>query len=258
MYKYPRTQHLVGSRFQSGDYDLAAIPFEEIQGKFLVIEEKVDGSQCGVSFEDGQLMLQSRGHYLRGGPRERQFDLLKQMMNNLQDELYYVLGERYVMYGEWMYAKHTIFYDALPSYFMEFDIYDKENQRFLSEERRMDLIHSVDCDLPIDSVRVLQKRKVTTLEELRSMIGPSAFVTPKRKDNLVKVANTMCLDVERTLKETDLDPNMEGLYIKWEEDGQVVGRYKFVRQTFTSVILESGTHWHGRPMLPNQLIKQEQ
>ena len=56
MHKYPRTQHLTGSRLQPGDEDLAQIPFAELQGKFVVVEEKYDGANAGVSFtNDGQL-----------------------------------------------------------------------------------------------------------------------------------------------------------------------------------------------------------
>ena len=79
MLKYPRTRHLEGSRLQAGDQDLSQVPFEDIRGQPLVVEEKMDGANCGLSFdEDGQLLLQSRGHYLDGGPREKHFALLKQ------------------------------------------------------------------------------------------------------------------------------------------------------------------------------------
>ncbi len=51
-----------------------------------VVQEKVDGANTGISFSDeGQLLIQSRSHYLRGGPRERQFDLLKQWANEQQE-----------------------------------------------------------------------------------------------------------------------------------------------------------------------------
>ena len=76
--KYPRTPHIQGSRLQAGDEDLEAIPFEEIQGKHLVVEEKFDGANAGISVgPDGQLRLQSRGHYLTGGAREKHFDRFK-------------------------------------------------------------------------------------------------------------------------------------------------------------------------------------
>src|SRR5689334_2849436 len=139
--KYPRTRHLETSRFQHGDHDLEAVAFREIKDQFVVIEEKVDGANAGVSFDaDAQLLLQSRGHYLVGGPRERHFNLLKTWAAAHAEDLYLALGDRYVMYGEWMYAKHTCFYDRLPHYFMEFDIYDRERDLYLSTARRRQLL----------------------------------------------------------------------------------------------------------------------
>ena len=136
--KYPRTHHLEGSRLQQGDEDLSQIPFSTIRGKYLVIEEKVDGANCAISFnENKELLLQSRGHYLTGGYRERHFNFLKQWASIHQDELYQVLTTRYIMYGEWLFAKHTVYYDKLPHYFLEFDIYDKEKQIFLSTSSRI-------------------------------------------------------------------------------------------------------------------------
>ncbi len=135
--KYPRTPHIEGSRLQPGDEDLRQIPFESIAGKHLVVEEKCDGANSAVSFgEDGELLLQSRGHYLTGGYRERHFNLMKQWATVHRDAFYELLGKRYIMYGEWMYAKHTVFYDALPHYFLEFDILDRETGRFLDTDTR--------------------------------------------------------------------------------------------------------------------------
>src|SRR4051794_23325822 len=80
--KYPRTFHLQGSRLQPGDEDLDAIPWSEVVGRYVVAEEKMDGANSGLSFDvDGTLHLQSRGHYLTGGPWEKHFNLLKQWAN---------------------------------------------------------------------------------------------------------------------------------------------------------------------------------
>ena len=132
--KYPRTPHLEGSRLQAGDEDLSQVPFSHLKGKYLVIEEKVDGANTAISFDtDGTLLLQSRGHYLTGGYRERHYNLFKQWANVHKEEFYKVLGSRYIMYGEWLYAKHTVYYDELPHYFMEFDVYDRVEKIFLSK-----------------------------------------------------------------------------------------------------------------------------
>ena len=119
LFKYPRTRHLEGSRKQAGDEDLACVGFGEIEGKYLVLEEKVDGANCGISFNsDKKMLLQSRGHYLTGGYGERQFDLFKLWAGCFESQLYLLLSDRYILYGEWLYAKHTVFYDRLPHYFM--------------------------------------------------------------------------------------------------------------------------------------------
>ncbi|MCI8462203.1 MAG: AAA family ATPase [Lachnospiraceae bacterium] len=88
IYKYPRTRHLEGSREQAGDEDLKTVKLAELQGKYLVLEEKVDGANCGISFSsDGRMYLQSRGHFLNGGCGERQFDLFKLWAGCLEGEL---------------------------------------------------------------------------------------------------------------------------------------------------------------------------
>ena len=48
--KYPRTPHIAGSGIQPGDEDLNAVAREALQGLPVVIEEKLDGSNSGVSF----------------------------------------------------------------------------------------------------------------------------------------------------------------------------------------------------------------
>ncbi|GAA3654925.1 hypothetical protein GCM10022267_46480 [Lentzea roselyniae] len=96
--KYPRTPHLEGSRLQPGDEDLDQVPFRAIAGRHLVVEEKLDGANAGISFDSsGVLKLQSRGHFLTGGPRERQFAPLKAWAATHQGVLWERLGTRYVL-----------------------------------------------------------------------------------------------------------------------------------------------------------------
>lgn len=141
IYKYPRTHHIEGSRLQPGDEDLDSVPFSSIQQQYAVVEEKVDGANAAISFGvDGQLQLQSRGHYLTGGQREKHFNLFKQWANTHAVAFWQVLGTRYILFGEWLYAKHTVFYDALPHYFLEYDVLDLEKQQFLSTSSRKQLL----------------------------------------------------------------------------------------------------------------------
>lgn len=250
LHKFPRTLHLEGSRLQPGDEDLQSVPFRALAGRHLVVEEKLDGANAALSFDaDGRLWLQSRGHFLTGGERERQFSLFKQWAQTHQRRLCDRLGSRYVVYGEWLYAKHTIFYDRLPHYFLEFDVLDTHEGAFLSTPRRRELLEG----LPIASVPVLREGEVRSSRELVSLVGRSQLKTPAWSARLAAAATSLGLDVEQIIRETDPDDRMEGLYIKDEEGGRVVGRYKFVRRSFLTTVLDSGSHWAERPIVPNQL-----
>ena len=70
--KYPRTPHLHGSRLQPGDEDLSQRPFSDIADRHVVLEEKIDGANCAISFsQDGELRVQGRVQCLAAGYRER-------------------------------------------------------------------------------------------------------------------------------------------------------------------------------------------
>jgi len=251
IHKYPRTPHLEGSGLQPGDEDLAVVGFRELAGKHLVVEEKMDGANCGVSFgPGGRLRLQSRGHYLSGGPRERQFHLLKGWASCHAAGLWELLGDRYVLYGEWCYARHTIFYNHLPHYLLEFDLYDTREGTFLSTERRMERLR----DAPfIASVQVLHTGPLPSLAALQALVGPSRFIAPGHREELREAALAQGLDADRALRETDPSGWMEGLYVKVEDQGIVTERYKYVRFGFLQTVLEAGDHWMDRPILPNRL-----
>jgi hypothetical protein len=249
--KYPRTQHIEGSGMQRGDEDLEVVPFRELSGRFLVVEEKLDGANSGISFSpDGRMLLQSRGHYLAGGSRERQFELLKSWAHRRAAELRELLGERYLLYGEWLYAKHSVFYTDLPHYFMEFDLYDKTDARFLSTERRREVLKHFPF---IVSVPVLHTGMLKTRDELVSFIGKSAFIRQRHLDVLRAVCEKEGVDPARVVAQTEPSGWMEGLYVKWEEGGEVRGRFKYVRASFLQTVFDSDSHWMERPTVPNQL-----
>lgn len=253
--KYPRTRHLEGSRLQAGDEDLSQVPFREILGLYIVIEEKIDGANSAISFDgEGNLLLQSRGHYLIGGNRERHYNLLKQWANIHKDRFFDVLGSRYIMYGEWMYAKHTVFYDALPDYFMEFDIYDRDRDVFLDTRSRRALTAKMEI---VSSVPVLGEGVYQNKKDVLALLKDSNYITSNHLETLKMLAERQNLDVERQLRETDPSTMMEGLYIKIEEDGVVKDRVKFVRASFLQCVNESQSHWQTRPILPNQLARKE-
>ena len=248
--KYPRTPHIQGSRLQPGDEDLRQRPFSDIAGKYVVLEEKMDGANSAISFtENGELRLQSRGHFLTGGYRERHYDLMKQWGAVQKDKLYEVLGHRYIMYGEWMYAKHSIYYDALPHYFMEFDVFDRESGKFLDTSSRHELLK----ELPISHVPVLASGIFSNMEEILKYLGDSEYITANHIDHLREDAEKLGLDADRICRETDASRTMEGIYIKVELGGEVVDRMKYVRASFLQTVETPQTNWLDRPIIPNRI-----
>jgi hypothetical protein len=184
-------------------------------------------------------------------PGQLPFDVdpFKSWAATVAGALWPVLGQRYVLYGEWLYAKHTVFYDALPHYFCEFDVLDQDTGEFLSTERRRELL----AGTPVVSVPVLRVGELATLAELRGLVGPSTCRTARWRAALADAAAEAGVDPDRAVAETDPGEDMEGLYLKVEEGGRVVERYKWVRAGFLQALLDSGSHWADRPVIANRL-----
>lgn len=245
---------MVGSRLQPGDSDLGQVPWAELAGRNLVVEEKLDGANAGISFDShGRMYLQSRGHYLVGGPRERHFEQLKAWAAAHHHALWDAIGDTYILYGELLSAKHTCFYDDLPHLFFEFDIYDRAAGIFLDTASR----RAVLAGSPVISVPVLHQGPLTHLKELTGLVRASLYKTPGWRDRLAALAAGAGQDPARVAAETDSSDLAEGLYIKVEAGGQVAGRYKWVRTDFTNTISDPqgapASHWLDRPHLPNLL-----
>lgn len=255
--KYPRTPHLEGSKLQTGDEDLEQVPYSTLKGRWIVVEEKFDGGQAGLRFDGaGERLLQSRGHYLMGGPGEFQFDEFKQWAAVHSDVLLERLEDRYGLYGEWMRIKHTLFYDALPHLFLEFDVIDFERSRregrsvFLSTPARRQLL----AGLPVVPVHVLYEGVAPPrLGDLLALMNASGARSVDWRANLDRAAVAADADPGEVAAQTFLTDGMEGLYIKIEDGDQTVGRLKWVRTGFLQTITDAGSHWMTRPRVQNGL-----
>lgn len=231
--KYPKALALERLKVNDVCYPLP-IP----AGHCLVVEEKMDGTQLGLSFDaHAQPVLQSRGTIIT---LETEFAWMKAWVWQHYSALYDCLGQRYIMFGEWLWAKHTLFYDLLPSYWLEFDVYDRESQQFLSTPARQALLTGLDF---LPSVRVIACLQQTTLNELGLLIGQSAFMS----------ANAYAKLPANALNHTDTSGLMEGLYLKLENTDYVVQRYKLIRPEFIRFIQQQATHWQKQAVIKNQL-----
>jgi hypothetical protein len=231
--KYPRTPHLFGSKGTDDDKHLGQKESEAfIADPSLIVEEKIDGTNVGIHFTTrGRMVLQCRGHEITEG-KHPQYDLFKQWTSVKRPVLVAMLGTRFILYGEWLYAKHSVHYRALPHYFFEFDLYDKDAAQFLDLATRLQMLDGIG----FHTVPVLH-RGPATAEELRALIGPSAF--DSAFDNPVTGR---------------ADHLMEGLYLRTEAAGHVTGRAKMVRPEFVEKVKQS-EHWQHQAMVPNQLAE---
>jgi RNA ligase len=231
--KYPRTPHLFGSRGTDDDKHLGQQEsLDFIADASLIVEEKLDGTNVGIHFTSaGRIVLQCRGHEITTG-MHAQYDLFKQWTMGKRPVLEAMLEDRLLLFGEWLYARHSVHYRRLPHYFFEFDIYDKQKQVFLDLASRLELLEGTG----ILTVPVVH-RGPASADQLRGLIGPSRF--DSQFENSV---------TGRT------DNLMEGLYLRTEAEGRVTGRAKFVRVEFVEKVKQS-EHWQHQAVVPNLLAE---
>lgn len=231
--KYPRTPHLFGSKGTEDDRHLGPKASQRfIADPSLIAEEKLDGTNVGIHFTTkGRMVLQCRGHEITEGMHP-QYDLFKQWTATKRPVLETMLSDRHILFGEWLYAKHSVHYRALPHYFFEFDIYDKVGAGFLSLTRRLEMMEGTG----IHTVPLVH-RGSARFDQLLDRIGESAFGSSF--DNPITGV---------------MDSRMEGLYLRTEADGMVSGRAKIVRPEFVERVKLS-EHWQHQRMVPNLLAE---
>jgi ATP-dependent RNA circularization protein (DNA/RNA ligase family) len=217
-YRFPRTSHLawLGRQPPRQDKLFSEIERREFLSHRVVVEEKVDGANIGISVDEhGILRAQNRGSYLVLERNHPQFKPLFGWLEQRRQLLIDALGANLLLFGEWCYAVHTIHYTRLPDWFLGFDVYDQAERKFWSTARRDALL----TDLRLAIV---------------PRLGTGRFDLPHLQPFLQKSALTN-------------DPP-EGIYLRRDEGKYLVNRAKLVRAEFTQAI---GEHWSRRPLRVN-------
>jgi hypothetical protein len=102
-----------------------------------------------------------------------------------------------------LFAKHTVYYDALPSYFMAFDIYDIANDKWLTTQARRDLLDGTGtCHVP-----VLYEGPVEEAPSLDTLIRPSLYKTENWETALREQCESKGYLWEKAQEETDFSKN---------------------------------------------------
>lgn len=211
----------------------------------VVVEEKIDGANLGLRWspKDG-CVFQSRGHLLRGGKAEAQFAPVYNWGASRAESIQAALGTRYMVYGEWCYAKHRAFYDALPDLFIGFDVLDLESGMFLASGPRNEVLGEAGL------VRSpgLYQGVFAKAPAFGSFLGKSRFKTKDwRKALAVEAERVGARDY---MKETDDSDDMEGVYVRVESADHVLHRMKLHRDGFEKVTSEG---WGRGPFIRNQV-----
>ncbi|MCB2203450.1 RNA ligase family protein [bacterium] len=190
---------------------------EEFLTHEVTVEEKVDGANLGLSFDsDGNFRAQNRGAYLHL-PSSGQWEKLDDWLRLNTETLFDHLTDRYILFGEWCYAQHSIFYGSLPDWFLAFDIYDREKHLFLATARRDQLF----ADMHITKVPYIARGKFT-YPEVRELLSQS--------------------------KLTNLPA--EGIYLRAGHGEWLERRAKLVRPEFIQAVEQ---HWFRSAIRPNCL-----
>jgi ATP-dependent RNA circularization protein (DNA/RNA ligase family) len=219
-FKFPSTPHLAtlaGVDIRD-DKVLSESERDEFLQKCLVVEEKVDGANLGIAFDSqGNIRAQNRGAYLHL-PGSGQWKKLHDWLTPRTDVLFDHLFDHFILFGEWCYARHSVFYNRLPDWFLGFDIYDKRFGRFLSSEHRDAFLR----EMCIAQVPVLARGHFS-YPEIQKFLSTSKFG----------------------------DQTVEGIYLRFDQDDWLVQRAKLVRPAFIQAVEQ---HWSRSAIRPNRLM----
>ncbi len=220
-FRFPHTPHLawLSPGTPRDDKLLSSEEVAALLACELVVEEKVDGANLGLSTdEDGNLLAQNRGTYLNPESAHPQFKPLWRWLQPRRALLVDTLWPDLMLFGEWCYATHSVTYTRLPDWFLAFDIYDRSVGRFWSTARRDTLLR----DLGLHAAPRLARGRFT-LAQLVAMLGHSKVT----------------------------DGPMEGLVMRAEDVSWTLDRAKLVRPAFVQAISE---HWSRGGVRANRTV----
>ena len=165
--KYGRTLHLPWSAGKSSD-DKVAISVESLLNIPIIITEKLDGSNSSIE-HDGCF---ARTH--AATPTHASFDTLKA----LHAAVKHLIPPDVQLFGENVYAKHSIEYSELPGYFMLFGVRNLNYTMDLADWASWEEVEIWAQEIGVPTVPVLFRGQVSSAQELQKltesfMIKPS-------------------------------------------------------------------------------------
>jgi len=227
---FPRTLHLNTNDMSSDDILATSVDIQLISNASLntFVEEKIDGANCGMALVDGYPIIRNRDHILRKGyvkntKAKKQFaSIWTWFYDHMHcfERLKTIAGDRVSVYGEWMYAMHTVYYDQLPDIFIAFDLYDYKHNEFMESNMARYYLYQAGFSLP-----------------------------PLLESNMdgVKIDLDKLINKKSEYSSKDLH---EGLYVKVCDEERIVKRFKLIRPGLTRP-----DNWLNTPLVRNRRLE---
>jgi atypical dual specificity phosphatase len=229
--EFPRTPH-IPHKVNGDDSDLITghEEFFEAMKSRACIEEKIDGASCGMALFEDHPLIRNRDHILRKGYFKKG-SAAKEQFGSVFSWFYEHKGQflklkecgPYSVYGEWCVARHGIFYNRLPQWFIAYDIYDHDQKVWLQSD--------------------LTRAVLTVCGFSMPHLFESGYCFRTTYDQLELWANEQ--------SRWSLEKG-EGIYVKIYDDKQVTARYKMVRESFVR-----GAYWNPKVVTKNVCLNEE-
>eukprot|EP00538_Stauroneis_constricta_P004160 CAMPEP_0119573390 /NCGR_PEP_ID=MMETSP1352-20130426/45095_1 /TAXON_ID=265584 /ORGANISM="Stauroneis constricta, Strain CCMP1120" /LENGTH=830 /DNA_ID=CAMNT_0007623079 /DNA_START=44 /DNA_END=2537 /DNA_ORIENTATION=+ len=220
----------------------------------VVIEEKIDGSNLGISIcpFTHAIMVQNRSHYISQGDHA-QYSRITEWLESHRESLHRLLqphgSMRKILYGEWMAARHSIQYHKLPGLFVAFDIYDERTDRFVSRRRFHTLMEGT--KIPVSPT--IHCGPLMALECAHQQQHQQQSTNHDNNEQQHVRQRLMQLLQTKSMFRTD-GGTVEGIVIRIDdgERGLLVDKYKVVRPDFVRGCSD-GPHWSRRTIEAQRL-----
>lgn len=159
--KYPRTLHMPFSRGVTSDDKMLSYDklYELYSGKQVLITEKLDG-ECTTLYKD----------YSHARSLDSNHHPSRDWVKRFHSEIAHNIPEGWRVCGENVFAKHSISYDNLDSYFYGFSIWDENNNCLSTDETEewfqlLGIVHA-----PILSYCILYGNWVDGIQDLAEVV----------------------------------------------------------------------------------------
>lgn len=223
--------YLKGS-FKYQDEPLKLAELSDLADKFVVVEELVDGIKSTFSFSKNAEPIIF--------PKEM-YDEIYGWAKKSIDKIFDLIHDRYVLHGVFVKYKNVIFYDCLCDIFVETDIFDKQNDCFLSTEQRNALIDKL-APNTICSAPMVKIGKISHKNEIEDLFALHSFYkTDRWKNTLLEQCVEKNYNYYKVAQQYEDNSFMKGLSFKVEDASKVLEKYIYVRPAF-GILLPSIDH----------------